>query len=46
MIQPGQTCDPWGLKCTCEAGNRFATLHNGRCDLFRKFPPPPKKERP
>ncbi|KFK87840.1 hypothetical protein IX27_18285 [Streptomyces sp. JS01] len=40
MIQPGQTPDPWGLKCTCEAGNRFATLHNGQCDLFQKFPPP------
>ncbi|MER6844868.1 hypothetical protein [Streptomyces platensis] len=30
--------DAWGLKCTCEARNRFATLHNSRCDLFQKLP--------
>ena len=45
MIQPGQTRDPWGLKCTCEAGNRFATLHNSRCDLFQKLLPTRPREK-
>ncbi len=45
MIQPGQTRDPWGLKCTCETNNRFATLHNSRCELFQKLPPAGRKEK-
>ncbi|MFD7465133.1 hypothetical protein [Streptomyces tendae] len=32
------TRDVWGLKCTCEARNRFATWHSSACDLFQKFP--------
>ena len=37
-IEPGQTPDTWGLKCTCTARNRYATWHDSNCDLFQKFP--------
>lgn len=30
--------DAWGLRCTCEARNRFETWHSSNCDLFQKFP--------
>jgi hypothetical protein len=30
--------DAWGLKCTCEAADRFATWHSSACALFQKFP--------
>ncbi|MFF5473377.1 hypothetical protein [Streptomyces achromogenes] len=45
-IEPGQTSDAWGLKCTCTARNRYATLHDSTCDLFKKFPPTTRDGKP